>query len=1564
MNLIGCCDDASNGDFFDRVHADARDVRARIVSLGGAAVDDVSSSPMQVHLFPRSFAFGVSTQGDGTDVLMYGTDAHGATVRARVRGFYPSFCVRARGASAARIDAFVRHLDGVLSLCGLKAARDDPFRKSNAAAAADGRSTHAVHRYLTVDAIAVKTVGADRGYQGNRAERFVRIEVYAPRLVRLARTILEFASTSDIGVAHEYGDARRFIVLLFDELQRARERNAATPATDLKGRVRNAKTKAARFERAAARCHKLADDAADPSPWNDLAVDVVYHDDDANDALSSTASFASSSSDRYFWLDHEPACTFVADLDGATSFAEFVRALLLVGESNEVFDGELDFINQYLVAARFKAEECVVYTGSTSGVLRSAGLSTIDFTCSWRELERADDRFQNLIAPQVVLSIDCEMEMGPRGAFPRPESERVLQICCVIADPVADRTCAHVVRRAFVLGSVELPADAGWSGDEVLAFASECNMLLAFGAFLCTLQPDALTGWNIEAFDMDYLFRRAATLDCAARFAQLGRSRAPASIRDRVFQSSAHSTQQYREVLIDGLWVWDLLLTFRRTYKLRSYKLEAVANRFLHDRKEDVSYSEINRLQQSAAGRFRLMRYCTKDALLPLQLVTKLALLFEYIELAHMTGVAVDPLCRRGQQVRVKSVLARFAAHRDTPYLFYSISDAERRLAIGTTYEGAYVHPPHMGYHREPIAVLDFASLYPSIIVTWNKCGLSLIPGRQLAERMARFGLTDADLWRPPETFDAVDGDVDDQPVFVRRRHTVGLLPSATQYLIDERARVKRQKRDAERANDELMATVFDKRQQAIKVITNSVYGYCGAGFCREIAASVTAYGRLLIRETERVLEARFRRSAGYPFDVRTVYGDSVTGDTPLVVRDWERGPVRTVTFDDLWAELAVNDVDDGEKQVISRDALPLVYSDLGFTKIVRVVRHRVAKPIVRVVTPSGVVDVTTDHSLVRADGRTEVRPCDVRVGDELLHAAPLDERLFACNCALLLVDRAHIDWYAVAFNSAHQCTHCAICNSAGERRVPAAVLNAKLPLVRRFVEHVLGKWPATWWSHVMHGKELAAGLLILAHRLGYDDLSVAEHAKGDNYFVLQRFAAVAARRSVSTPPRELSNADDDDVADRFVYDIETRSHHFHVAPGSLVVHNTDSVFMKLSDDVTVQRSAEFGKEMAEHITEHFAERFERRPDNIIRLEFEKTFVGWLSYARKKYAGWRWTPDKLTGAMVRDAEPDASGLETERRDACVLVARGVRAVLRMVLDRAPLDDIRRYIRRTMIEPVERGTADWSQLILSKQYRSPIDEYTASGRPAPIHIQLVARLDRRFGTGSPGTYQPGQRVQYIIVEPTRPGQKLVECAEDPDYAWRERLPLNRAHYIEHGVAATMARILEPLLCAGAPPAPSDAAHRRTIQRAFDDFIRGDRSAVATAATTSISVKRRRLGGPLAAFATTSVARQVKRCELCSVPCDGSAICGNHSADERRVHRERVDRNDMQLVERRAELWRTCRACVQRIDLDAEPERAAELPPTPDIESLEVATPCKNSSCDVYWQRRLNDKLMQK
>lgn len=140
-----------------------------------------------------------------------------------------------------------------------------------------------------------------------------------------------------------------------------------------------------------------------------------------------------------------------------------------------------------------------------------------------------------------------------------------------------------------------------------------------------------------------------------------------------------------------------------------------------------------------------------------------------------------------------------------------------------------------------------------------------------------------------------------------------------------------------------------------------------------------------------------YKEDPEVPLDVKVtvIYGDSITGDTPLLLKDPATGLVHIETIERIFDE--DNKVEyPGFKMFDKTIRLEKEYSsthfqawtDIGWVNIKKVIRHKTDKKIFRVLTHTGCVDVSEDHSLIR-ENLEMVKPDELQIGDTLLHSFP-----------------------------------------------------------------------------------------------------------------------------------------------------------------------------------------------------------------------------------------------------------------------------------------------------------------------------------------------------------------------------------------------------------------------------------------------------------------------------------------------------------------------------------------------------------------------------------------------
>ena len=452
------------------------------------------------------------------------------------------------------------------------------------------------------------------------------------------------------------------------------------------------------------------------------------------------------------------------------------------------------------------------------------------------------------MAPLRILSFDIECA-GRKGIFPEANQDPVIQIANVVTRYGEKKP---FVRNVFCLDTTSLIVNT-----QIFEFDREEKMLMKWRDFLEEVDPDIIIGYNICNFDFPYLLDRAKHLKVADFDHWTRLPNVKSAAKDTNFSSKQMGNRDTKATNTNGRLQLDLLQLVQRDHQLRSYTLNSVCAQFLGEQKEDVHHTMITELfNGTPESRRRLAVYCLKDAYLPQRLMDKLSCLENYTEMARVTGVPFNYLLARGQQVKFVSQLFRKALEQKLviPNLTPSGSDEQ--------YEGATVIEPTRGYYDVPIATLDFASLYPSIIQAHNLCYTTLL-NKSAIEKL--------NLVKDEDYIVTPNGDM-----FCTTKKRKGLLSQILEELLTAR---KQAKRELAVETDSFKKAVLNGRQLALKISANSVYGLTGATVgklpCLAIASSTTSYGRQMIEKTKEEVESKYTIANGYSHDAQVIYGDT-----------------------------------------------------------------------------------------------------------------------------------------------------------------------------------------------------------------------------------------------------------------------------------------------------------------------------------------------------------------------------------------------------------------------------------------------------------------------------------------------------------------------------------------------------------------------------------------------------------------------------------------------------------------------------------------------------------------
>jgi len=342
------------------------------------------------------------------------------------------------------------------------------------------------------------------------------------------------------------------------------------------------------------------------------------------------------------------------------------------------------------------------------------------------------------------------------------------------------------------------------------------------------------------------------------------------------FEESSHSTDMYKE--------GEKFKVLNVNPEERSFEIEG---REMPDMtksvrwglaKDDVTPQDIFRMtNEGPKERAIIAKYCIQDCNLVHHLMNKIDVMTGYIEMSKICSVPISFLVLRGQSIKLTSFIAKKCREKRT------LMPVIERSFGNESYEGAICLPPKCNlYLDNPVACLDYSSLYPSSMISenlshdskvWTKefdlagqlvreTGVKDISGNYIYDNLSGYEYVDVTYdtykWVPNSRGKAVKT-LNGKKIcrFAQPKDGVkAIMPDVLEELLAAR---KATRKLAEATEDPFMANILDKRQLGYKVTANSLYGQCGAKtstfYDVDIAASTTATGRKLLTYGKRIVE-------------------------------------------------------------------------------------------------------------------------------------------------------------------------------------------------------------------------------------------------------------------------------------------------------------------------------------------------------------------------------------------------------------------------------------------------------------------------------------------------------------------------------------------------------------------------------------------------------------------------------------------------------------------------------------------------------------------------------------
>ncbi|XP_018324520.1 DNA polymerase alpha catalytic subunit [Agrilus planipennis] len=433
--------------------------------------------------------------------------------------------------------------------------------------------------------------------------------------------------------------------------------------------------------------------------------------------------------------------------------------------------------------------------------------------------------------PLVVAAINVKTVVNPK--YLRNE---IVMISCLVNDKYyVDKQAPKIpFQKHFCVltrpGDRMFPIDfhesvQNYKATKVQKTDSERSLINYFINQFSKLDPDLIVGHDLLGYQIPVLCQRLVEhkVNTFSKFSRIKRSIMPYK-------------QKNEQLLFTGRLVCDIKVSAKELIKSRSFDLQTLCQNVLkitENQRVEIDPEDIPKCYQDSTSLLKLVSFTMQDTLFVLKIMYELNVIPLALQITNIAGNVMSRTLMGGRSERNEFLLLHAFYEKDyivpDKYAFKKnkdeIDNASSRKK--PTYSGGLVLDPKVGFYDRLILLMDFNSLYPSIIQEYNIC-FTTIADTQGEDVV----LPDKSL--PP-----------------------GILPTEIRKLVESRRAVKKLMNNLEISNDLRMQ--YNIRQMALKLTANSMYGCLGFSnsrfFAKHLAALVTYKGREILTSTRDLVQ-------------------------------------------------------------------------------------------------------------------------------------------------------------------------------------------------------------------------------------------------------------------------------------------------------------------------------------------------------------------------------------------------------------------------------------------------------------------------------------------------------------------------------------------------------------------------------------------------------------------------------------------------------------------------------------------------------------------------------------
>jgi DNA polymerase elongation subunit (family B) len=997
----------------------------------------------------------------------------------------------------------------------------------------------------------------------------------------------------------------------------------------------------------------------------------------------------------------------------------------------------------------------------------------------------------------VVMAWDIETYSSRKtGEVPKAEYEndQAFMICMSVHWLHSSESLYNIC-----IVDKETESDSRWT-TIVCGDLNYCNIIKAMAICWNHFKPDIFIGYNDSGYDWPFVIEKAIQFDILVwMWKKMSSVYYKNQTSDNIIKWN-YNNKNRREIkinaervfysqcpIIPGTICIDCLPCFMKIYpKLETTKYGSLKF-YLTDNnlpsKVDLPVSVLWRNYEMGKDMREIAYYCIVDTISVQRLFVKRNILIDYREIASLAYVSLSDSHYYAGGVKVCNLLGAYAWDSNI------LVNMKPNYVIKTEkFPGAYVFSPDKGmtpnlerleklktddtidFRKDrPVVCFDFASLYPSLIITYN-----LSPEKILTTFEEYQYNVSKNIKLHEIDFDMGDKHIQAWSILHENDdNKIGLFPTILRILFAKRKEMKQklkylaEMKEKTSNSEEYESLCFEynytnTKQNALKIYMNTFYGETGNQlspfFLLQLAGGVTSAGQYNIKMVADYVKNR-------EFFIK--YGDSVMPYTPITIR--YKNKIIVTTFDTLgydwipYNEFKPNDESRTDKQQLLLNST-YIWTQNGWSIIKRVIRHKSNKKIYRVVTYSGVVDVTEDHSLIDSNNRI-ITPSNCKIGTQLLHSK-----------------------ISTIYKS----------NSKKSTSLPIYTVNQRLA--------------QSFYTTIPN-----LSIRVYNDPIELTDIYVLELNEDDEE--MNDINNLRSKNEI------ISIKVIDNCYKGYVYDIETESGTFNAGIGDLILKNTDSLYITCPNSYFVKcdnlyrlgqyNKLEFFTEMV-RITLQVINKIEEEINSFIeqnngtkylRMENEGCYYPCLFLGKKKYFGIQhvheinFIPKKLYIKGIDVIKQGKSGIEKEightimRRAVSLDNNKGIFDIVKDIIfesintDKWTFDD---FILSSSWKPTKKN-ASVQQFMKRMKIKHEIEKQENASHN-------LKGLESNEFMYSP--LDPGERFKYVLVKNNLyydlQGRKIThktgDLMEYAHVAKKENMKIDVVYYLVHYVIGICARFI--------------------------------------------------------------------------------------------------------------------------------------------------------------------------